>query len=111
MENLLKKMVGDKKRYREFKAEVAALPTPYKETFEALEKYMWNFAKGDGFLQILEQILEIFQENAEQNVPVKNIIGNDPVKFCDEIMAQYPDALWLIKSQNKLREQVKEINK
>lgn len=111
MENLLKKLIGDKKQYREFKAQVAALPSPYRETFEAMEKYMWNFAKGDGFMKVLNQILEMFQENAQDNVPIKNIIGDDPVQFCDEIMAQYPDDLWLIKIQNKLRKEVSDITK
>jgi len=68
---------------------------------------MWNFAKGDGFLKVQQEMLEIFQENAEEQVPVKNIIGDDPVKFCNDIMSQYPDDLWLINSQNKLRKQIK----
>jgi len=111
MADLLKKILGDKKRYRAFKNNVAALPQPYAETMDALQKYMWNFAKGDGFMDALEEILHIFQENAAENVPVKNIIGDDPVKFCDDIMAQYPDDLWLITYQNKLRKQIKEITK
>ena len=107
MENFFKKIIGDKKEYKAFKKQAAELPSPYKETFEALEKYMWNFAKGDGFLKVQQEMLEIFQENAEEQVPVKNIIGDDPVKFCDDIMSQYPDDLWLITSQNKLRKQIK----
>lgn len=109
MENIIKKLVGDKKQYRAFKKAEHELPEPYRSTLEALEKYMWNFAKGSGFMAVLEELLDIFQESAQQGIPVANIVGADPVAFCDEIMAQYPDDLWLITYQNKLRQNIKEI--
>lgn len=109
MNTILKKIIGDKKQYHAFKRAEKALPQPYRGTLEALEKYMMNFAKGDGFMAILEELLEMFQESAAQNIPVTNIIGSDPVAFCDEIMAQYPDELWLVTYQNRLRQKIKDI--
>lgn len=109
MPNFLKKILGDKQRYRNFKKDTDALPQPYAEAMKAIEKYMWNFAKGEGFMDALEAVLHMFQESSSENVPVENIIGSDPVKFCDNIMAQYPNDLWIITYQNKLRKQIKEI--
>lgn len=111
MANILKKLIGDKQRYHQFQRDVAALPQPYAATLQALEKYMWNFAKGEGFMDALEAILHLFQESAADQVPVTQVIGDDPVKFCDDIMAQYPNDLWLITYQNRLRQQVAAIDK
>mgnify|MGYP005984508965 CR=1 FL=1 len=109
MANIFKKLVGEKKQYRKVKKEMKELPKPYAETLEALEKYMWNFAKTSKFMDVLEELLQIFQENAAEGVPVGNVIGDDPVTFADTIMAQYPDELWLITYQNHLRSQVKKV--
>ncbi|WP_125767188.1 DUF1048 domain-containing protein [Lapidilactobacillus wuchangensis] len=106
---ILNKLIGDKKRYRQFKRDVAALPADYRDTLLAIEKYMWNFAKGEGFMAVLEGILTMFQENAADQVPITSLIGSDPVAFCDNIMAQYPDELWLITYQNRLRQTIQEI--
>lgn len=108
MKNIIKTLIGDKTRYRQFHKDVAQLPTPYAETLTAIEKYMWNFAKSDGIMDALEDILRMFQENTAENVPVKNVVGDDPVEFAETIMAQYPDALWLIKYRNQLRDKVTE---
>ncbi len=48
----------------------------------------------------------MFQE-MRKKVPVKQLIGDDPVAFAENIMAQYPDELWLVKYRTRLREQVK----
>lgn len=109
MTNILTKLIGDKKRYKKFKQEVAALPAPYRNGFEALEKYMWNFAKGEGFMDALEAVLHMFQEGAGENIPVSNIVGDDPVEFAADIMDQYPEDLWLTTRQNKLRDTFKKL--
>lgn len=106
---ILNKIIGDKKRYRAFKQAVNQLPPVYRDTLLAIQKYMWNFAKGDGFMAVLEAILHLFQENAADQVPISQTIGADPVAFCDNIMAQYPNELWLITYQNRLRTSIKEI--
>lgn len=110
MVKMFDKLIGDKKRYRQFLKDMAALPAPYAATLDALQKYMWNFANGGGFMDALEEILRMFQESASEQVPVSHVIGDDPVAFADNIMAQYPDDLWLVKYQNKLRKTIKEID-
>lgn len=48
MIEILKKMVGDKKEYRQMMARVKALPGDYQFVYEKIQKYMWGFAAGDG---------------------------------------------------------------
>ncbi|WP_225047651.1 DUF1048 domain-containing protein [Lacticaseibacillus kribbianus] len=106
--NGVNQMVKDKKRYRQFLRDVKALPPAYAETLLALQAYLWNFARSGGIIVPLEEMLRMFQESAAEQVPVAQLVGGDPVAFADNIMAQYPDELWLIKYQNRLRAAVKE---
>jgi DNA-binding ferritin-like protein (Dps family) len=108
MTNLLNKMIGDKKRYRQYLHDIAALPKPYADTLTALDKYIWNFAANGNIMDALEGILHMFQESAAEGVPVGQVIGDDPVEFADNILAQYPDDLWMTKIEKKLRTQVQE---
>ncbi|MCH5462750.1 DUF1048 domain-containing protein [Lactobacillus sp. LC28-10] len=107
MANLWNNIVGDKKRYKQFKADVQALPEAYAQTLTALQTYIWNFAKSGAMMDVLEEILHMFQESAAENVPVQQVIGDDPVEFAENIMTQYPEELWLIKYRTRLRQQVK----
>ena len=108
---IITKLIGDKKAYKEFKTEVAKLPQDYQVAFNSLQKYMWNFGKGEGFQIVFDDLLHLFQESAMENIPLKDVIGEDPVEFADELMAQYPDELWIIKMQNKLRAEFKNLEK
>lgn len=109
MKNYFKKMLADKQRYHQYKAEKQQLPSEYRQALDALEKYMYNFAGNNGFMEVLYQTLELFTESAANRVPVKQVIGNDPVIFANNLMAQYPDNLWFAKMQNNLRDKFNQI--
>ncbi|MDQ0183829.1 DUF1048 domain-containing protein [Cytobacillus sp. FSL W7-1323] len=110
MKNLFEKLIGSKKRYNDYKAEKEQLPQSYKDALHALEQYMWNFAKGENFMEVLENMLQLFKESSIEQLPLQDIMGNDPVEFANAIMAQYPEELWFIKSQEKLRLEIERLN-
>lgn len=110
MKNYIKELIESKKRYKEYKNAKEQLPTDYAKAMDALEKYMFNFAKGDGFMEVIYQVLDLLVENSNDQVPLKQVIGEDPVAFADEIMAQYPDELWIVKMQNQLRKSYRSLN-
>lgn len=101
-------MIQDKKRYKRFLQATQALPAPYAETLQALQRYIWNFAKSGAIMDALEALLHMFQESAAEGVPVRQVVGDDPVEFAENIMAQYPDDLWLVKYRDQLRRSVEE---
>ncbi|MGR3742015.1 DUF1048 domain-containing protein [Companilactobacillus sp. DQM5] len=109
--NIFKKIIGDKKAYKEFKAEIKKLPKEYQIAFNSLQSYMWNFWGDDNFQEAFDELLHLFQESSMDNIPIKDIVGDDPVKFADELMSQYSDHLWIIKIQNKLRKEFKQLEK
>lgn len=109
IKNGIQSMIKDKKRYKQFTKDVQALPTSYATTVNALTKYIWNFAGSGAMMDVLEEVLHIFQESAAENVPVRQIVGEYPVEFAENIMAEYPNELWLIKYRNQLRQKISEV--
>src|SRR5690606_15594490 len=70
MTMVIEKVVGDlsdKRRWREYKRRVKELPVNYRTTVEALERYLMYFGaitKGDIFMSMLEDLLDLFDQAA-----------------------------------------------
>ncbi len=88
MINLIKKLIEDKKEYREQMARVAAIPKDYRFVFEKIQWYMWSFACGDGsdMLRTQYELVELFEASAADGKHVLDVTGDDVAGFCDELM-------------------------
>lgn len=88
MMKFLKKMIGDKKEYKQQMARVAALPEDYKFVFDKIQKYMWNFCAGNGYdmLKIHYELIDLFEDGAAEGKQVLEITGEDVAAFCDELL-------------------------
>ena len=110
--NLIEKVVGDfgdKRRWREYKARVKALPEPYRETVEALERYLMHFgmiAKGDVLVAMSEDLVELFEQAAADDTPVRAVVGEDPVEFAEEFLQNYSDGQWIDRERRRLRDSI-----
>lgn len=84
----IKKMLEDKKEYREQMARVNALPEEYRFVFHKIQNYMWEFVGGDGLdtLKTQYDLIELFEAGAAENKRVLDITGKDVAYFCDELM-------------------------
>lgn len=89
MLNLIKKMIGDKKDYKEQMARADALPEDYQFVFKKIHAYMWSFAGGDGsdMLKTQHELLDLFEAGAADGKHVLDITGNDVAGFCDEFLS------------------------
>ncbi|MBT2259317.1 DUF1048 domain-containing protein [Priestia megaterium] len=103
---MFKKMIGEKREYRVYKERVNQLPEEYKKAMKAIESYMWNFAKGAGMLELLKNILEMFENSASDGLNVRDIVGNDIAAFADSFLAEFPEETWIDKLRNKLRDSI-----
>ena len=83
-----KKMVGDKKEYREMMARVKGLPGEYQFVYEKIQKYMWNFTAGDGYdmLKVQYELIDLFEDGAAAGKSVLMVTGGDVAAFCDELL-------------------------
>lgn len=102
MLKLIKKMIGDKKEYREQMARADALPEDYRFVFEKIQGYMWSFAGGDGsdMLKTQHELLELFEISASEGKHVLDVTGEDVVGFCDEFL--YDTKKWTDSYRKKL---------
>lgn len=111
MIELLKKMIGDKKEYREMMARVKALPEEYRFVFEKIQKYMWNYAAGDGYdmLKIHYELVELLEAGAADGKQVLEITGEDVAAFCDELLcnAKTYTAKWRETLNQEIMEKLK----
>ncbi len=88
MLEIFKKIVGDKKEYKQMMARVEALPEDYQFVFKKIQGYMWNYAAGDGYdmLKIHYELIDLFEAGAANGKHVLEITGEDVAAFCDELL-------------------------
>jgi DNA-binding ferritin-like protein (Dps family) len=97
--------LGDKRRWREYKARVKALPANYRTAVEALDRYLMYFgaiAKGDTLMSMLEDLADLFEQAAADGTPIRTVVGEDPVEFAETFLRNYSDGQWINKERNRL---------
>jgi DNA-binding ferritin-like protein (Dps family) len=97
--------LGDKRRWRQHRARVKALPSNYRATVEALERYLTYFGmitKGDVPADVLTSMLGdlagLFERAMADGTPIRVVIGDDgPVEFAETFFRDYSDGQWISK--------------
>jgi DNA-binding ferritin-like protein (Dps family) len=103
-----KKMIGDKKRWREFKARTHALPENYRTAVEGFTRYLMYFGAvdGDSATAILEDLIDLFERAAADGTPIRDIVGDDPVEFADALIANYDKGGYVAREKRRLVESI-----
>src|SRR5690242_3287958 len=88
MANWLKKVIGDKKRWRQMEARAKALPRDYQIVYDEIKKYLFKLSGGDGMetVAILEDLLGLFESGAADGRRALEVTGQDVAAFCDELL-------------------------
>lgn len=108
MPNFVESVVGDfgdKRRWRQYKARVKEMPAPYRTAVQALERYLMHYgaiAKGDVLVQMLEDLTDLFEPAAADGIPLRDIVGDDPVEFAETFLRNYSDGQWINKERERL---------
>ena len=94
MNNILSRLVGDKKDWKRMEARAAALPADYRTVYGEMKSYMWRFTAGDGMdiVAILREILDLFETEAAAGRRVIEVTGPDLAAFCDARLPEQHDA-------------------
>ena len=111
MTTFLEKIVGDlgdKRRWRQYKARVNALPTNHRTTVQALERYLTYFGaitKGDVPVDVLMSMLgdlaDRFEQAAADSTPIRVVVGEDPVAFAEAFFRNYSDGRWINRERDR----------
>lgn len=88
MDNVLKRILGDKKEWRGMEARAAALPSDYRIVYGEIKKYMWKFTAGDGLdiVALLKDLLGLFETAAADGKRALEVTGEDVAAFGDELL-------------------------
>lgn len=106
--NSLKKMIEDKKVWRQHEKEVAKLPRDYQIVYKEVEKYLFNFAAGSGTdtIEGIYGLLEFLKEGAEAGIPVLEYVGEDVGEFAESYRASLKTKSWVDDPKKKAEKNV-----
>ena len=101
---LITRLIGEKRRWRQYKARTAQLPPTYRTTVEALERYLMCFGPGDGAraATMFEDLADLFEQSAADGTPVRAVVGDDPVEFAEAFLRNYPEGSWIGRERDRL---------
>lgn len=94
-----------KKRYRDYKARVKALPREYRTSIEALDRYLMHvgaISDGETLVAMLGDLVELFEQSAAVGTPVRDVVGDDPVEFAETFLENYAQGRWINKERDRL---------
>ncbi len=94
-----------KARYRRYKARTEQLPDGYRTTVRALERYLLHtgaVTRGDAVVSMLEDLVDLLEQSAADRVPVRAVVGDDPVAFAETFLRNYTSGRWAAAERQRL---------
>ncbi len=100
----ISKVIGDKRRWREYKARVKQLPPNYRAAVEGIERYLMYFGslEADSAGSLFEDVADLFEQAAADGTPIRDIVGEDPVEFVDALVRNYTKGGYVDKERQRL---------
>jgi DNA-binding ferritin-like protein (Dps family) len=95
----------EKKRYRQYKARVAQLPSNYRTALEAVHRYLTYFGsitKGEVLIAMMEDLADLFEQSVANGTPIRAIVGDNPVAFAEAFLQNYSEGQWIKKERDRL---------
>ncbi len=104
------KLIGDKKRWKQYKARTAALPPSHRTAVDGIERYLMYTGTSDGeqLMRMLDDLADLFEQSAADGTTVRIVVGDDPIAFAEEFKANYGLGSWLSKEQQRLVDTIAE---
>jgi DNA-binding ferritin-like protein (Dps family) len=106
LSNIAAKVIGEKKRWRAYKARTKVLPEPYRAAVDAVERYLMNSGEvptdGERLATMFEDLADLFERAAADGTPVRDVVGADPVEFVTTFALTYSDGGWIAKERARL---------
>jgi DNA-binding ferritin-like protein (Dps family) len=101
---LLSKVIGPKRRWRQYKARVRRLSAPYRTAVDGIEHYIMLFGPvtGDSAAALLDDVADLFERAAVDGTPIRTLVGEDPVEFVEALIRNYDKGGYVARAQNRL---------
>ena len=103
---IISKVLGDKKQWKEYKSRKNQLPANYKKAVDALELHIFTFCPetGDELMRALNDLINLFEQSAEDKKSIREIVGENPADFAEAFMSNYTNDTWRGREAQKLYE-------
>ncbi|ASK62360.1 hypothetical protein CFK37_09425 [Virgibacillus phasianinus] len=108
--SIFEKIIGnmdDKREWKSMEARAKALPSEYRNAYEAIKKYIWTSGGPTDWKdisRIFGGILELFEAGAAEGKKVTDLTGEDVAAFCDELVKDEKN--WRDKYRTKLNDTI-----
>jgi DNA-binding ferritin-like protein (Dps family) len=99
----------EKKQYKRHKARLDGLPEPYATAAGAVHRYHLVYAgvtDGETLITMLSDLADLWERAAVDGVPVRDIVGDDPVEFAETFAQSYMGHRWIDKERTRLVEAI-----
>jgi len=98
------KVIGDKRRWRAYKARTKRLPDSYRAAVEAIERYLMYFGPmdGDSAASLFEDVADLFEQAAADRTSIREIVGEDPVEFVEALVQNYEKGGYVARERERL---------
>jgi DNA-binding ferritin-like protein (Dps family) len=98
------KVIGDKRRWRSYKARTRRLPENYRVAVEGIERYLMHFGMtdADNAAALFEDVADLFEQAAADQTPIRQIVGDDPVEFVESLIRNYDKGGYVAREQARL---------
>ncbi|MBS1895579.1 MAG: DUF1048 domain-containing protein [Actinobacteria bacterium] len=105
---MLSKIIGDKRRWRQYKARVKQLPPSYRTAIDGIERYLMHFGvlDADNAASLFEDVADLFERAAADGTPIREIVGDDPVEFVDSLVRNYSKGGYVDREQKRLTDAI-----
>ena len=94
-----------KKQYKQDKARIDALPEPYGSAAKAMHRYLMycgGITDGDTLVTMVGDLADLWDRAATDGMPVREIVGDDPVEFVETFAQAYAGKPWTAKERVRL---------
>ena len=105
---LARKVIGDKREWRSYKARVRTLPEPYRVAVDGIERYLFYFGavEADTSIAIFNDVADIFERAAADGTPIREIVGDDPSTFVDALIDNYEKGGYVAREKRRLADRI-----
>ena len=106
-------VIGDKRRWREYKARTRRLPDDYRAAVDAFERYLMYFGLVDAgsASSLFEDVADLFERAAADETPIREIVGDDPVEFIEALKRNYSDGGYVAREQARLVDAIEKLER
>lgn len=106
---LTTKVIGDKRRWRAYKARTRRLPENYRAAVDAIERYLMYFGgvtDGSTAASMFEDLADLFEQAAADGTPIRDVVGDEPVEFMEAFIRNYAGGGWVGREQRRLTDAI-----